>query len=117
EGHSIAASNGRENHARATPGERSSLNFGVGVLALTMLRARLASVSVFVALAGIAALVVPRLRVEADITHFLPAGEDRALAELSTAITSSELNRTITLTLAAPDASVAARSALALAEQ
>lgn len=82
-----------------------------------MLRARLASVLVFVALAGVAALVIPRLRVEADITHFLPAGEDRALAELSTAITSSELNRTITLTIAAPDASVAARSALALAEQ
>jgi predicted exporter len=81
-----------------------------------MLRARLASVLVFVALAGVAAVVIPRLRVEADITHFLPAGEDRALAELSTAITSSELNRTITLTLAAPDASVAARSALALAE-
>ena len=82
-----------------------------------MLRARLASVSVFVALGGLAAFVVPRLRVEADITHFLPAGEDRALAELSSAITSSELNRTITLTIAAPDASVAARSALALAEQ
>ncbi|MCU0671796.1 MAG: MMPL family transporter [Myxococcota bacterium] len=82
-----------------------------------MLRARLASVSVFVALGGLAAFVVPQLRVEADITHFLPAGEDRALAELSSAITSSELNRTITLTIAAPDASVAARSALALAEQ
>lgn len=82
-----------------------------------MNRARLASVSVFVALGGLAAFVVPRLRVEADITHFLPAGEDRALAELSSAITSSELNRTITLTIAAPDASVAARSALALAEQ
>lgn len=82
-----------------------------------MLRARLASVSVFVALGGLAAFVAPRLRVEADITHFLPAGEDRALAELSSAITSSELNRTITLTIAAPDASVAARSALALAEQ
>jgi len=82
-----------------------------------MTRARLASVLVFVALGGLAAFVVPRLRVEADITHFLPAGEDRALAELSSAITSSELNRTITLTIAAPDASVAARSALALAEQ
>lgn len=82
-----------------------------------MLRARLAAVSVFVALGGLAAFVVPRLRVEADITHFLPAGEDRALAELSSAITSSELNRTITLTIAAPDASVAARSALALAQQ
>jgi predicted exporter len=73
-------------------------------------------VSVFVALGVLAAFVIPRLRVEADITHFLPAGEDRALAELSTAITSSELNRTITLTIAAPDASSAARSALALAE-
>lgn len=76
---------------------------------------RVASVLVFVALGGLAAVVIPRLRVEADITHFLPAGEDRALAELSSAITSSELNRTITMTIAAPDASVAARSALALA--
>ncbi|MCB9602628.1 MAG: MMPL family transporter [Sandaracinus sp.] len=82
-----------------------------------MSSARWLSVLAFLLLAGLGAFVVPRLRVEADITHFLPAGEDRALAELSGAITSSELNRTITLTIAAPDASQAARAALALAEK
>lgn len=82
-----------------------------------MSRPAVASLLVFAALGGVAAMVVPRVRVEADITHFLPAGEDRALAELSRAITSSELNRTITLTVEAPDGPTAARSALALAAQ
>ena len=69
------------------------------------------------ALAALAAWTFPRLEVQSDITHFLPAGDDRELAELSRELTSSDLNRTITLTIEAPDSTRAAAAASAMAEK
>lgn len=57
---------------------------------------------------------VPRLEVATDVTHFMPAGADAELADLSRALTSSDLNRTVTLTLHAQDADTAAAVTRAL---
>lgn len=56
------------------------------------------------------------LEVRSDITGFLPSGEDRQLARLSRRIAHSELNRTTTLTVRAPDADAAARATGRMAE-
>ncbi|MBX3251255.1 MAG: MMPL family transporter [Myxococcales bacterium] len=82
-----------------------------------MRTSRLVALGSFAAIAALGALVLPRLEVQADITHFLPAGADRELAALSQAITSSDLNRTITLTLEAEDRDAAATAALTVAER
>ena len=79
--------------------------------------ARGISVGIVVALAALGAWTFPRLEVQSDITHFLPAGDDRELAELSRELTASSLNRTITLTIEAPDGTRAAAAATALAEK
>ncbi len=72
----------------------------------------------FVALlAGLGAWAVPRLRVETEITDFLPRAESRPLAELSEALTRSDLNRTVTLTIEGPDADTAAEAARELGER
>ena len=71
-----------------------------------MSRFRAYSILLFLAFLG--AWFVPRLAIEADITHFLPRSEDLVLAELSKSLTSSDLNRTITLTLEASDSAQAA---------
>ncbi len=78
---------------------------------------RALSVGIVVALAALGAWTFPRLQVQSDITHFLPAGDDRELAELSRELTASDLNRTITITVEAPDSSQAAAAATNLAER
>jgi len=55
------------------------------------------------------------LPVETEITHFLPSAEDRELAAISSELASSELTRTITITLEAPTPERAGEAALALA--
>lgn len=78
---------------------------------------RALSVGIVVALAALGAWTFPRLQVQSDITHFLPAGDDRELAELSRELTASDLNRTITITVEAPDSNQAAAAATNLAER
>lgn len=78
---------------------------------------RVRALLVVALLAGLGAWALPRLRVETDITDFLPATEDRELAELSEALTSSDLNRTVTLTVEAPDADTAAAATEELGER
>ncbi|MEM9067749.1 MAG: MMPL family transporter [Myxococcota bacterium] len=78
---------------------------------------RLRAFVVIGALALVGLWAGARLRVDTDITQFLPATEDRLLAELSQALTSSDLNRTITLTVEASDGDAAAAAARALAER
>ena len=51
----------------------------------------------------LAAFVVSRFRVSADITAFLPSSEDRSLAEFSRAISGGPLSRTMVLVLLAQD--------------
>jgi len=75
------------------------------------------AVGALLALGVVGAVALPRLRVETDITHFLPSSEDRWLAELSTTLATSDLNRTITLVLDAPDADSAARAGRAMSER
>lgn len=70
---------------------------------------------VVVSLAGLGAWAIPGLRVATDVTHFLPAGQDADLAELSRELTDSDLNRTVTLTLHAEDADTAAAVTRAMA--
>ena len=77
---------------------------------------RIGALATLALLGGLGAWAIPRLRVEADITHFLPATEDRQLAELSRALTSSDLNRTVTLTVGAPDRDTAAAAARELGD-
>ena len=57
------------------------------------------------------------LPVETEITHFLPSAEDRELAAISSELASSELTRTITITLEAPTPERAGAAALALAAE
>ncbi len=78
---------------------------------------RVRALLVVALLAGLGGWAVPRLRIETDITDFLPRTEDRQLAELSEALTSSDLNRTVTLTIEAADADAAAAAARELGER
>ena len=55
------------------------------------------------------------LPVETEITHFLPSAEDRELAAISSELASSELTRTVTITIEAPTPERAGEAALALA--
>lgn len=51
-----------------------------------------------------------------DITHFLPAGSDARLARISRDLTTSDLNRTMTLLVEAPDSEQAVAAGRALTE-
>ena len=62
---------------------------------------RLFAAALFAAL--LAAFVVTRFQVSADITAFLPSSEDRSLAEFSRAIARGPLSRTMVLVLVTPD--------------
>lgn len=55
-------------------------------------------------LAAMGAFVATRFAIVTDITHFLPSGDDPALSQLSREIASSELSRTMVLSIEAPDA-------------
>ena len=80
----------------------------------TWRRDRVVAVALFVLAVALGGWAASRLRVTTDITSFLPAGQDRALSEIARSIASSDLNRTITLTIEAPDTATAARAAKAL---
>lgn len=75
---------------------------------------RVASALVFAAALAAGAWALLGLEVEQDITHFLPEAEDATLARIAAEVASSDQNRTVTLTVAAPDAAVAAAAVGAL---
>ena len=66
---------------------------------------------------AMAIFCVARLRVTTEITHFLPAGADHRLADLSRQLADSPLTRTLILSVGAPDADTARGAAVALAER
>ncbi len=66
--------------------------------------------------AALAAYSARNLHVSTDITHFLPEGEDRSLAELSRQLTRSALARTTILSVEAPTRAAAIAGARALGE-
>ncbi len=80
-------------------------------------RGRLLSLAALAVIAAAGAWGVLSLEVETDITHFLPPADDPRLTEVTRAVASSDLNRTVTLTIEAPDADVAARAARDLADR
>jgi predicted exporter len=67
-----------------------------------------------VVVAALGAFVAARMTVVTDITSFLPAGDDPTLSQLSREIASSELSRTMVLTLEAPDPDRAVAASRAL---
>ncbi|MES1172293.1 MAG: MMPL family transporter [Bacteroidota bacterium] len=64
---------------------------------------------------AMAAYCAFRLQITTDITHFLPAGTDHRLAQVSRALSDSTLTRTLILALGAPDPDKARAAAAALA--
>src|SRR5262249_15940571 len=58
-----------------------------------------------------------RLEVTSDITHFLPEGRDRRVAEVSRQLADSELSGTMILAVEGPDRASAAAGAAALAAE
>ena len=80
-----------------------------------MARDRVVAVGALLLVAAVGAWAAWGLRVETEITHFLPGADDRELAEISSELASSELTRTATLTLEAPTAERAGEAALAMA--
>jgi predicted exporter len=78
------------------------------------LRARYAGAVVFLAVLG--SFVATRFEVTADITHFLPDVDDRALSALSREITDSELSRTMILAIVTPNLETSLRASRALEE-
>src|SRR6185369_2692679 len=82
----------------------------------TSVRTRLIVAAVLIA--GMAAYSALRLQVTTDITHFLPAGADHRLAQLSRELADSPLTRTLILSVGSTrdDADVRAGAA-ALADR
>ncbi len=64
---------------------------------------------------AMAALCALRLKVTTDITHFLPAGDDRGLGELSRQLADSALTRNLILSIGAPDTARARAAATEMA--
>lgn len=79
-------------------------------------RARLRALMIVGALGLFGGVMLPRLRVVTEITHFLPSGEERESAALVRELAQSELNRTVTLLVEGPELDAAARAAAALGE-
>lgn len=75
-----------------------------------MASSRIASALVFAAALAAGGWALAGLELEQDITHFLPEAEDATLATIATQIASSDQNRTVTLTLGAPDGATAAQA-------
>ncbi len=65
-------------------------------------------------IAAMGAFVIARFAIVTDITHFLPSGDDPALSQLSRQIASSELSRTMVLSVEAPGAERAVAAGRAL---
>jgi predicted exporter len=66
---------------------------------------------------GMALLCALRLQVTTDITHFLPAGKDRGLGQLSRQLADSALTRNLIISIAAPDAPAAKTAAARMTER
>lgn len=76
---------------------------------------RVLSVLAFGAVFGVGGWSLASMRVETEITAFLPAQEDADLAAIVRAVTTSDLTRTVTLTVEADDVDAAAAGAAELA--
>jgi predicted exporter len=81
------------------------------------MKGRLVPLLVLVTLVAGAAWAVTRLEIETDITRFLPEGEDPRVSRVAGEVVRSELNRTITVTLEAPDEDTAAAASRAMGER
>lgn len=68
-----------------------------------MRQGRIAAVIAVLLVGAVATWCGINVVVQTDITDFIPAGDDPAIASLSRELTSSDLNRTITLTLEGTD--------------
>ena len=84
------------------------------MLHASVARDRVVALGVLLLVAAIGAWAAWGLRVETEITHFLPSADDRELAAISSELASSELTRTVTITLEAPNTVRAAEAALAM---
>ncbi len=66
---------------------------------------------------AMAAICAFRLRIGTDITNFMPDGKRARLATLSRKLANSELTRTMTISVGAPDIDTAVAAATSLAEK
>jgi predicted exporter len=67
------------------------------------------------AIGGLGAWTFAHLEVRTDITHFLPTSEDQELARIAREMTESDLNRSLTLLVSAPDEETVVGASEALA--
>jgi predicted exporter len=67
--------------------------------------------------ASMTAYCVLRLQVTTDITHFLPAGSDHRLAELSRSLSDSTLTRTLILSIGGPEPGAVRTAAASLTSE
>ncbi len=79
-------------------------------------RARALSLVALAAIAALGAWTFTHLSVTTEITRFLPSSEDRELAHIAQEMAGSDLNRTVTLTIEAPDTDTAVAASEELAE-
>lgn len=82
-----------------------------------MRQGRIAAVIAAISVSALATWCALNVVVQTDITDFIPAGEDPAIASLSRELTSSDLNRTITLTLEGTDLDEVTEGAAFVAER
>ncbi len=80
-------------------------------------RGRAISLAALAATSALAAWTFTHLSVTTEITQFLPSSEDRELAHIAEEMASSDLNRTITLTIEAPDTDTAVAASGELADR
>lgn len=80
-------------------------------------RARAISIAVVALTAAAGAWTFASLSVTTEITHFIPSGDDRELARIAAEMATSDLTRTITLTVEGPDRTTAIAAAQALASR
>ncbi|MFK7991971.1 MAG: MMPL family transporter, partial [Sandaracinaceae bacterium] len=80
-------------------------------------RERSIALVVIAALAGVASWTFTHLNVTTEITHFLPEAEDRELARIAREMSSSDLNRSITLLIGAEDEATTLAACADLAER
>jgi predicted exporter len=77
-------------------------------------RARLGLAAALMAAAAVYCAL--RIKVTTDITHFLPAGSDHRLAELSRRLADSTLTRTLIISIGGPTPEAARAAAVAMAD-
>ncbi len=84
---------------------------------MTKRSARALSASAVLMLIALSVLLGARLRIDTEITEFMPAGVDAEMTALSRALTGSDLSRTLTLVLSGEDPERATAAARSLAER